>query len=65
MGASVSSVSFPGQLSHFAWFRKCRLHIDKSMLGIAWYRNEVGARVIDRTKNERSLKTLLDLDPTR
>lgn len=40
-------------------------HLDKSMLGMAWYRNEVGPRLVDRIENERSLKTRLGLDPAR
>jgi cytosine/adenosine deaminase-related metal-dependent hydrolase len=40
-------------------------HLDKSMLGMPWYRNEVGPRLIDRIENERNVKTRLGLDPAR
>jgi cytosine/adenosine deaminase-related metal-dependent hydrolase len=40
-------------------------HLDKSLLGYPWYRNEVGPRLIDRIDNERQVKTDLTLDPQR
>ncbi|SFD79108.1 amidohydrolase family protein [Roseivivax sediminis] len=38
-------------------------HLDKSLLGMAWYRNEVGPRLIDKITNEREVKVSLGLDP--
>ena len=31
-------------------------HLDKSLLGRPWYRNEVGPRLIDKIENERKLQ---------
>ena len=28
-------------------------HLDKSLLGMPWYRNEVGPRLVDKIDNER------------
>jgi cytosine/adenosine deaminase-related metal-dependent hydrolase len=38
-------------------------HLDKSLLGWPWYRNEVGPRLIDKIDNERAVKRRLGLDP--
>lgn len=38
-------------------------HLDKSLLGLPWYRNEVGPRLIDKIDNERRVKVSLGLDP--
>lgn len=38
-------------------------HLDKSLLGMPWYRNEVGPRLIDKITNEREVKVSLGLDP--
>ena len=40
-------------------------HLDKTLLGTAWYRNEVGPRLIDRIENERRVKKQLQLDVQR
>jgi cytosine/creatinine deaminase len=40
-------------------------HLDKSLLGLPWYRNEVGARLIDKIDNERSARKALPIDPAR
>ena len=37
-------------------------HLDKSLLGYPWYRNEVGPRLIDKIDNERKVKRDLGLD---
>jgi len=31
-------------------------HLDKTMWGMAWYRNEVGTRLIDKIENERAFR---------
>ncbi|MGJ8545404.1 MAG: amidohydrolase family protein [Sulfitobacter sp.] len=38
-------------------------HLDKSLLGLPWYHNEVGPRLIDKINNEREVKVSLGLDP--
>ena len=40
-------------------------HLDKSMLGLPWYVNEVGPRLLDKIDNERENKRRLDIDPRR
>lgn len=40
-------------------------HLDKSLLGLPWYRNEVGPRLIDKIDNERMNKRRLGIDPFR
>lgn len=40
-------------------------HLDKTMLGMAWYRNQVGPRLIDRIENERAEKKRLGIEPHR
>lgn len=40
-------------------------HLDKTLLGMPWYRNEVGPRLIDKIENERRAKKQLGLDPQR
>src|SRR3984885_7035724 len=31
-------------------------HLDKSLLGLPWYRNEVGPHLIDKIENERKVR---------
>ena len=38
-------------------------HLDKSLLGMPWYRNEVGPRLIDKIGNERAARSALPIDP--
>ncbi len=40
-------------------------HLDKSLLGMDWYRNEVGPALLDKIENERRAKKLLGIDPER
>ena len=40
-------------------------HLDKSLLGLPWYRNEVGPRLIDKIENERKVRKTLPIDPRR
>jgi cytosine/adenosine deaminase-related metal-dependent hydrolase len=40
-------------------------HLDKTLLGMPWYRNEVGPRLIDRIDNERAVRRALPIDPGR
>jgi len=40
-------------------------HLDKTLLGMPWYRNEVGPRLIDKIDNERGARTALPIPPAR
>src|ERR1700753_3342584 len=40
-------------------------HLDKSLLGLPWYRNEVGPRLIDKINNERAERKALPIDPAQ
>jgi len=40
-------------------------HLDKNLIGMGWYRNDVGPRLIDKIDNERRQKKLLGIDPAR
>ncbi|MER9127331.1 amidohydrolase family protein [Mesorhizobium sp. M0959] len=40
-------------------------HLDKSLIGMAWYRNEVGPRLTDKISNEREAKARLGIEPAR
>ncbi len=40
-------------------------HLDKSLLGLPWYRNEVGPRLLDKIENERRVRAALPIDPRR
>jgi cytosine deaminase len=38
-------------------------HLDKSLLGLPWYRNDVGPQLIDKILNERAVRKALPIDP--
>lgn len=40
-------------------------HLDKTLVGMPWYKNEVGQALIDKITNERTAKTELGIDPAR
>lgn len=40
-------------------------HLDKSLWGQPWYKNEVGPRLLDKIDNERESKRRLGIDPHR
>ena len=40
-------------------------HLDKTLLGLPWYRNEVGPRLMDKIDNERAVRKALPIDPAR
>jgi cytosine deaminase len=40
-------------------------HLDKSLWGMGWWKNEVGPRLIDRIETERAERRILGLDPAR
>ncbi len=40
-------------------------HLDKSLWGMGWWKNEVGPNLLDKIDNERSLKKSMNIDPAR
>lgn len=40
-------------------------HLDKNLIGMGWYRNEIGPRRIDRIEADRREKRRLGIDPRR
>ncbi|MDR2310606.1 MAG: amidohydrolase family protein [Brucellaceae bacterium] len=40
-------------------------HLDKTLLGMPWYRNDVGTELIELIENERAMKRELRIDPQR
>jgi cytosine/adenosine deaminase-related metal-dependent hydrolase len=46
-------------------FVEAHTHLDKTMWGMPWYRNEVGPRLIDRIDNERLNRHRLGIEPGR
>jgi cytosine/adenosine deaminase-related metal-dependent hydrolase len=40
-------------------------HLDKNLIGMGWYRNEVGPRLIDKIDNERAERIRLGIDAKR
>jgi cytosine/adenosine deaminase-related metal-dependent hydrolase len=40
-------------------------HLDKSLLGMPWYRNEVGPALWDKIDNERFVRRTMGIDPAR
>ena len=40
-------------------------HLDKTLLGHLWYRNEVGPRLIDKITNERTVRRTLPIEPAQ
>jgi cytosine/adenosine deaminase-related metal-dependent hydrolase len=40
-------------------------HLDKSLLGMPWYRNEVGPSLWDKIDNERAVRRTSGIDPAR
>lgn len=53
--ADAGRIALPGLV-------EAHTHLDKSLLGIPWYRNEVGSRLID---NERATHLALPIPPAR
>jgi cytosine/adenosine deaminase-related metal-dependent hydrolase len=46
-------------------FVEAHTHLDKTMWGMPWYKNEVGPRIVDRIDNERATRRQLGIEPTR
>lgn len=40
-------------------------HLDKNLLGMPWYRNSVGPRLLDKIENERAVRRTLPIPPQR
>ncbi len=40
-------------------------HLDKTLLGMPWYRNDVGPRLVDKIDNERVQRGRLGIEPAR
>ena len=61
-GAAVEdcggALAFPGLV-------EAHTHLDKTLWGMPWYRNEVGPRLTDRIDNERRMRPVLGIDPAR
>ena len=69
VGQALAAVGTPvleggGQLA-LPGLVEAHTHLDKSLLGLPWYRNEVGARLIDKIENERAVRKTLPIDPAR
>jgi cytosine/creatinine deaminase len=46
----------------FPGFVDAHAHMDKTLLGLGWYRNEVGPALIDKIENERALRRERGID---
>jgi cytosine/creatinine deaminase len=46
----------------FPGFVDAHAHMDKTLLGLGWYRNEVGPSLLDKIENERALRRERNLD---
>ncbi len=44
---------------------ECHTHLDKSLLGMDWYRNEGRSSLADIIENERAMRRKLGIDPER
>jgi cytosine/adenosine deaminase-related metal-dependent hydrolase len=60
----IESIDGGGALA-LPGFVEAHAHLDKTLLGMGWYRNEVGPRLIDKIDNERRAKKELGIDPER
>jgi cytosine deaminase len=47
----------------FPGFVDAHAHMDKTLLGLGWYRNEVGPSLLDKIENERALRSAGGIDP--
>jgi cytosine/creatinine deaminase len=69
IGSALSADDVPvldggGQLA-LPGLVEAHTHLDKSLLGLSWYRNKVGGRLIDKIENERAVRRALPIDPAR
>ena len=49
----------------FPGFVDAHAHMDKTLLGLGWYRNEVGPSLLDKIENERALRRERNIDSRR
>ena len=47
----------------FPGFVDAHTHMDKTLIGLGWYRNEVGPNLLDKIENERRLRRERGIDP--
>src|SRR5688572_17013002 len=57
----ATSIDAGGRLL-FPGFVDAHTHIDKTLIGMGWYRNEVGPTLIDKIENERNLRREQGID---
>ncbi len=55
---AANRIALPGLI-------EAHTHLDKTLWGMGWYRNEVGPRLIDKIENERAERQRLGIDPRR
>lgn len=58
----VTTIDGGGQLL-FPGFVDAHAHMDKTLLGLGWYRNEVGPSLTDKIENERAVRRERRIDP--
>ncbi len=54
----ASRIAIPGLV-------EAHTHLDKNLIGMGWYCNEVGPRLIDKIDNERAERKRQNIDPAR
>ena len=59
--APVETINADGRLL-FPGFVDAHTHIDKTLVGMGWYRNEVGPTLLDKIENERNLRREQGID---
>jgi cytosine/adenosine deaminase-related metal-dependent hydrolase len=61
---AVASIDGQGLLA-IPGLVEAHTHLDKNLIGMPWYRNEIGPRRIDRIEADRREKQRLGIDPRR
>lgn len=60
-GDGATTLDAGGRLI-FPGFVDAHAHIDKTLIGLGWYRNEVGPGLLDKIENERALRRERGID---
>jgi cytosine deaminase len=60
-GGQAQDIDAAGRLL-FPGFVDAHAHMDKTLLGLGWYRNAVGPALLDKIENERALRRERNLD---